>query len=135
MQTRCFYPLVWLLLTIITTAVKADGWGGSSWREGREHRAYEDRSYDYSLDRVVSDLQRRREGRVLSAETIDEDGHSVHRIRIISDKGLVRGLRFDGATGRLLPHFDHHSYLDHSNQYKNQHYPYADSPRFYRNHR
>jgi hypothetical protein len=58
---------------------------------------------DYSLDDAVSGVRRRNEGKVLSADTVDEDGRPVHRIRILSDQGRVRGLRFDGATGRPLP--------------------------------
>ena len=56
-----------------------------------------------SLDEVVSGLRDRRAGKVLSADTVQEDGRPVHRIRILNDEGRVRGLRFDGDTGRPLP--------------------------------
>lgn len=57
----------------------------------------------YSLDDAVSGVRRRNEGKVLSADTVDENGRAVHRIRVLSDEGRVRGLRFDGDTGRPLP--------------------------------
>jgi len=77
-----------------------------SWRDERGHRDY---SGDYrtgyrdGLDGVVSDLRHRRQGRVLSADTVEENGRSVHRIRILNDDGRVRRLQFDGDTGRPLP--------------------------------
>jgi hypothetical protein len=55
----------------------------------------------YSLDEAVSQARRRYPGKVLSAETIRQGDHPVHRIRIIDD-GRVRGLRYDGDTGRPL---------------------------------
>lgn len=56
----------------------------------------------YSLDDAVSGVRRRNTGRVLSADTVQQDGRPVHRIRVLSDQGRVRGLRFDGNTGKPL---------------------------------
>ena len=56
----------------------------------------------YSLDEAVSGVRRRHQGKVLSAETVRENGRPVHRIRVIED-GRVRGLRYDGNTGEPLP--------------------------------
>ncbi len=56
----------------------------------------------YSLDEVVSGVKRDHPGKVLSADTVHQDGRSVHRVRIIDNKGRVRGLRFDGETGKPL---------------------------------
>ncbi len=51
-----------------------------------------------TLDEAVSGVRRR--GRVLSADTVQEDGRPVHRIRILTNEGRVRRLRVDGRTGR-----------------------------------
>ena len=51
-----------------------------------------------TLDEAVSGI--RRQGRVLSADTVEEDGRPVHRIRILTNEGRVRRLRLDGRTGR-----------------------------------
>ncbi len=56
----------------------------------------------YSLDEAVARARSRYRGKVLSAETIQQDNRPVHRIRIIED-GRVRGLRIDGNTGQPLP--------------------------------
>ncbi len=56
----------------------------------------------YSLDEVVSGVKRRYPDKVLSADTVDHNGRQVHRVRIINEKGRVRGLRFDGETGKPL---------------------------------
>jgi len=55
----------------------------------------------YSLDDAVSKARRRYPGKVLSAETIEQGGRPVYRIRIM-DEGRVRGLRYDGNTGQPL---------------------------------
>ena len=51
-----------------------------------------------TLDEAVSGVRHR--GRVLSADTIEEDGRPVHRIRILTNEGRVRRLLLDGRTGR-----------------------------------
>jgi hypothetical protein len=89
--------MAWLLLTL-AVMVKADGLSRHSWRGRLVLSAYEE-----SLDGVVSSLRHRRAGRILSADTVREDGRTVHRIRILSDEGRVRGLQFDGNTGRPIP--------------------------------
>lgn len=90
---------LWLLLVVTATATaRAEDWDEEdSWPMESDSRAQEK-----GLDAAVSSVRRHREGRVLSADTIEEDGRSVHRIRILNDEGLVRGLRFDGTTGHRL---------------------------------
>jgi hypothetical protein len=60
----------------------------------------------HSLDEVVSGARRDHPGKVLSADTVEEGGRPVYRIRILNDEGRVRGLRYDGNTGRPLPRPD-----------------------------
>ncbi len=55
-----------------------------------------------SLDDLVSRFRRRNEGRILSADTVDEDGRRVHRLRVLKDDGRVRRFRYDGDTGQRI---------------------------------
>jgi hypothetical protein len=46
-----------------------------------------------SLDSAVSRVRRQTGGRVLSAETRQEDGQQVHYIRVITKNGKVKNIR------------------------------------------
>lgn len=52
-----------------------------------------------SLNQAVQQVQRETGGRVLSAETINQDGRSVHRIKVLTPSGQVRVMTID-ARGR-----------------------------------
>jgi hypothetical protein len=54
-----------------------------------------------SLDAAV-DRARQGGGRVLSAETVSEDGRRIHVIKILTEDGRVRSFAFDAATGQRL---------------------------------
>jgi len=103
------HALACMFLAMVVTTARAESgrWYGSEY-DG--HRAERSSTHDYgdSLDDVVTGLRRHNEGRVLSADTVREEGRPVHRIRIINEQGQVRGLRFDGDTGRPLSHYDHY---------------------------
>lgn len=98
----------WLLfaLPILVTSVRADNLKTYYCHEILIAARY---NYDDSLDDVVSRIRRHHNGgRVLSADTVREGGRAVHRIRILNNRGRVRGLRFDGNTGRRLPRHRHY---------------------------
>lgn len=101
--------LILSLFLMVVATVQAEEWDEESW-----HTEADGRGYDRGLDAAVSSVRRHGRGRVLSADTIEEDGRSVHRIRILNEDGLVRGLRFDGATGHRLPRAErsYRSYRD-----------------------
>lgn len=94
--------ILYLVLAAMAASASAGDWGRARYGEHGASRS-STRRYGESLDDVVSGLRRRNAGRVLSADTVEEEGRSVHRIRILNHEGRVRGLRFDGATGRPLP--------------------------------
>lgn len=52
-----------------------------------------------SLNQAVQEVQRETGGRVLSAETINQGGRSVHRIKVLTPSGQVRVMTID-ARGR-----------------------------------
>ncbi|SFM45225.1 hypothetical protein SAMN05421721_10612 [Ectothiorhodospira mobilis] len=53
-----------------------------------------------TLDEAVAQVQARTGGRVLSAETLEEEGQRVHRIRVLLQDQRVRDIRVDAATGQ-----------------------------------
>lgn len=57
---------------------------------------------DVSLDEAVADVKRTTGSRVLSADTVRQNGREVHRIRVLNDKGRVRQMRIDGKDGREI---------------------------------
>lgn len=55
-----------------------------------------------SLNQAVAQVQRRTGGRVLSAETQQHNGTTVHVIRVLVDNQRVRTIRVDAQTGEWL---------------------------------
>lgn len=55
---------------------------------------------DLSLDQAVQQARDRTGGRVISAETMEKNGHRVHSIRILTKDGKVRRLRIDAGGDR-----------------------------------
>lgn len=45
---------------------------------------------DQSLSHAVKKVKKRTGGRVLSADTIDKNGHQLHRIKVLLPNGKVR---------------------------------------------
>lgn len=48
-----------------------------------------------SLEEAVRQVRQRTGGRILAAETVREDGRTVHRIRVLVDEGRVKTFRID----------------------------------------
>jgi uncharacterized membrane protein YkoI len=55
-----------------------------------------------TLDDAISEAREDIPGRVLSAETVRNNGQEVHRLRILSDDGRVRRYNVDAETGRRM---------------------------------
>ena len=55
-----------------------------------------------TLDDAISEAREDVPGRVLSAETVRENGQEVHRLRILSEDGRVRRYNMDAQTGRRM---------------------------------
>ncbi len=56
-----------------------------------------------SLDEAISRARRQESGKVLSAETVRDNGRRVHRIKILTRDGRVKRVRIDASTGRPAP--------------------------------
>jgi uncharacterized membrane protein YkoI len=52
-----------------------------------------------TLNEAVQQVQRETGGRVLSADTIKQNGRMVHRIKVLTPSGQVRVVMIDAQTG------------------------------------
>ena len=67
-------------------------------RAKREYRAAQ---ASISLDQAVKMAQNRYRSKAVKAETVDEGGRRVHRIRLLSAEGMVRTVHVDAQTGAM----------------------------------
>lgn len=56
---------------------------------------------EMSLDEAVAMVQSRFRARAVKAETVNEGGRRVHRIRLLNDEGRVWTVSVDAASGRI----------------------------------
>jgi len=56
-----------------------------------------------SLDEAVARVRGQADGRVLSAETRQRNGSSVHVIRVLTSQGRVKEFQFDAGGGSGQP--------------------------------
>ena len=88
-----------LLLTaafLLLTALSPDSFGDRR-RHVDEGRGYLARA-GVSLDAAVARVQRETGGRVLSATTVQQNGHRVHRIKVLLPSGKVRVYQVDAGS-------------------------------------
>ena len=57
-----------------------------------------------SLDNAVRQAREKSDGRVISAETQEKNGHQYYNIRILTNDGKVRRYRFDAGDDRRPNH-------------------------------
>jgi uncharacterized membrane protein YkoI len=53
-----------------------------------------------TLEQAVAQVRRETGGRILQAETVQEQGRRVHRIKVLTPQRSVRTLRIDAGNGR-----------------------------------
>lgn len=53
-----------------------------------------------TLEQAVAQVRRDTGGRILAAETVQENGRRVHRIKILTAERNVRTVRIDAGSGR-----------------------------------
>lgn len=88
-----------LLLTLAFVLPATGQSAGSHDFYQRVARRDQDRGGGMSLNQAVQQVQSETGGRVLSAETINQGGRSVHRIKVLTPSGQVRVMTID-ARGR-----------------------------------
>lgn len=95
--------LKYFLALSLTLALVLPETGQAAWNQEsyqRVARRDQDRGGGgMSLNQAVQQVQRETGGRVLSAETINQGGRSVHRIKVLTPSGQVRVMTVD-AHGR-----------------------------------
>ena len=57
---------------------------------------------EMTLENAVTHARKQYNGRVISADTDRQDGRRTHNIRILTDDGRVRRLRYDQQTGEYI---------------------------------
>jgi uncharacterized membrane protein YkoI len=55
-----------------------------------------------SLQQAIEIVQMRYPGRVVGAKTINENGRTIHEIRILGSENRVRTVRIDAQSGGAL---------------------------------
>ena len=65
--------------------------------------AHSEKKRGISLDEAISRARRQENGKVLSAETVRDNGRRVHRIKILTRDGRVKHVRIDASSGRAAP--------------------------------
>ncbi|MBF0266006.1 MAG: hypothetical protein HQL46_12105 [Gammaproteobacteria bacterium] len=56
----------------------------------------------YSLDESIEDAKNLTHGKVLSAETIQNQQKKIHNIRILTKSGKVKRIQYDEQTGQRI---------------------------------
>ena len=92
-----FFLAFSLTLAVVLPETGQTAWGQESYQ--RVARRDQDHGGGMSLNQAVQQVQRETGGRVLSAETINQGGRSVHRIKVLTPSGQVRVMTID-ARGR-----------------------------------
>ena len=71
-------------------------------RHQKNNARYEHQRNKYmSLKESASRVKNRMNGKVLSAHSYEEDGHSYHRIKILTPDGVVRIILVDPESGDM----------------------------------
>jgi len=87
MRKRCL-PLLMLILSLAVTGTSV-----VTFAKDTQHfiaRRGGDDGGGISLNEAVQQVQRETGGRVLSADTVNQGGRSVHRIKVLTPSGQVR---------------------------------------------
>ena len=93
-------PKRFLLLLSLSLALAAGVPAGAWAQDIRQHLAQP--SHDgggMSLNQAVQQVQRETGGRVLSADTVNQGGRSVHRIKVLTSSGQVHVMTINARSG------------------------------------
>lgn len=93
----------YIVLILLLCAAPASHARGSDVEgaRGRQVAADSDRQGDTSLSEAAKRVQKSTGGRVVSAQTVQEDGRRLHRIKVLTQQGEVRIVYVDAATGNI----------------------------------
>ena len=98
MGLRCMRKSFLVLLAVaaltLSSAVPAKDWG--------RYRRSQPLLSEMTLDTAVDRVRERTGARIISADTVQEEGRRVHEVRILTDQGKVRRYRIDEDSGEPL---------------------------------
>lgn len=96
---RNLLTLLMLLLTLAGTHAWADGsFSQNSLRYVDRHETRAPNQHSSSLDQAVEQVRRETGGRILSAETVRQNGKRVHRIKVLTRDNRVKIIRVPAAS-------------------------------------
>ncbi len=84
-----FLPLILISCLLVTVAAQAQ----NADREGRIQIAQND---GMSLSEAVEQVRRQTDGRIVSAETRNNNGREVHHIKVLTKDGKVKTHKIQG---------------------------------------
>lgn len=93
-------PKRFITLLLVIAALVAAGTPGVALATGGEHYLTARRGGEdgMSLNQAVQQVQRETGGRVLSADTVNQGGRAVHRIKVLTPSGQVRVMTIDAQS-------------------------------------
>ena len=91
------YPVAAIILVLLLAVGTPSAYAQSDWAPQNlrhsqlsEERAEQGGSYGVTLEQAVQQVRRRSGGRILSAETVSQDGRPVHRIKVMTPQHHVK---------------------------------------------
>lgn len=93
----------YIVLMLLLCAAPASHARGADVEGARDRQSVgaSDRQGDASLSEAAKRVQKSTGGRVVSAQTVKEDGRRLHRIKVLTQQGEVRIVYVDAVTGDI----------------------------------
>jgi len=94
-----------LLLCVLAAAMASPAWAKKKHKEndvrGEQQREVAGRCPGFSLDQVISQIERKYKARVVRTEVSNSGSECVYVLRLLSDEGRVWTVRVDSRSGGL----------------------------------
>jgi uncharacterized membrane protein YkoI len=92
-----------LLLCVLAAAMASPAWAKKHKKEpdfrGEQQREVAGRCPGFSLDQVISRIERKNKARVVRTDVVNEGSQCIYVLRLLSDEGRVWTLRVDSRSG------------------------------------
>lgn len=94
-----------LLLCVLAAAMASPAWAKKKHKEtdvrGEQQREVAGGCPGFSLDQVISQIERKYKARVVRTDVNNSGGQCVYVLRLLSDEGRVWTVRVDSRSGGL----------------------------------
>lgn len=93
-----------LLLCVLAALMASPAWAKKHKKEpdvrgGEQQREVAGRCPGFSLDQVISRIERKNKARVVRTDVVSEGSQCVYVLRLLSDEGRVWTVRVDSRSG------------------------------------